>query len=319
MYAHQIITDLESFVQKMKALERSGQFSESHTSVIRRLCCYSEISIQDIRSAQKFHFDADVIWEFASGLVDKRGTYSIFDQFTDYMQLPFERILLTWEHARNSDGSLSIASKRALLIQRDTPKDNDPLETWSIERFTHWKDCKCWAREPYIYTIAPGKSFVAIQKENPADTYTEEEIRARIWGDLKLFELFLLFLNCRNIEAVSVFPPQKLNKKRRSKGLVPLFTYKILQIKLLDKKRKALSDTGHTNIHTRIHFCRGHFKEYTAEAPLFGKYVGLWWWQPMVRGQNKKGIVMKDYEVTIDGGKEKTAMDGASMNKVNLT
>jgi len=38
-------------------------------------------------------------------------------------------------------------------------------------------------------------------------------------------------------------------------------------------------------------------KEYTQEHPLFGKLTGLYWWQPHVRGQNKEGIVMKDYAI----------------------
>ncbi len=53
-------------------------------------------------------------------------------------------------------------------------------------------------------------------------------------------------------------------------------------------------DGSYTN---RIHLCRGHFKRYTKDKPLFGKYVGLWWWQPSVRGRNKEGIIYKDYEL----------------------
>jgi len=33
------------------------------------------------------------------------------------------------------------------------------------------------------------------------------------------------------------------------------------------------------------------------KKPLLGKYVGLWWWQPCVRGRNKKGVIYKDYEL----------------------
>ena len=106
-----------------------------------------------------------------------------------------------------------------------------------------------------------------------------------------------LLMNCRNIETCIHAAPTRLNEKRISKGLLPLFTYHTLHIKPMGPKRKILSIINPTNIHNRIHLCRGHFKEYTTDAPLFGKYIGLWWWQPNVRGQNKKGIVMKDYEV----------------------
>ena len=49
----------------------------------------------------------------------------------------------------------------------------------------------------------------------------------------------------------------------------------------------------------RVHLCRGHFKEYTNENPLFGKHVGRFWWQPMVRGDKKRGVLNKDYDVVI--------------------
>jgi hypothetical protein len=47
----------------------------------------------------------------------------------------------------------------------------------------------------------------------------------------------------------------------------------------------------------RVHLCHGHFKNYTEGNPLFGKYTGRYWWQPFVRGNKKKGVVMKDYLV----------------------
>ena len=35
----------------------------------------------------------------------------------------------------------------------------------------------------------------------------------------------------------------------------------------------------------------------TEENKLFGKYVGLWFWHLHIRGNKKKGIVVKDYEI----------------------
>jgi len=55
-----------------------------------------------------------------------------------------------------------------------------------------------------------------------------------------------------------------------------------------------------TAYHVRVHLCRGHFKQYTADHPLLGRHVGLYVWQPHVRGKNKDGVVMKDYNVQIN-------------------
>ena len=48
---------------------------------------------------------------------------------------------------------------------------------------------------------------------------------------------------------------------------------------------------------TRFHFVHGHFKEYTAANPLFGKYTGTYWWQERGRGDLGTGFADKDYNV----------------------
>lgn len=103
----------------------------------------------------------------------------------------------------------------------------------------------------------------------------------------------LLLLHCKNIVKKENKPPEKLNKKRIKNGKLPLFSYYTLHIKdsINSNSKNVLGD------HNRIHLCRGHFKHYTKENPLFGKLTGMYWWQPHVRGQNKDGIIMKDYVV----------------------
>lgn len=105
----------------------------------------------------------------------------------------------------------------------------------------------------------------------------------------------LLLLQCKNIEPCEIGPPQKINKKRLRKNKTPIFTYKTLAIKPTGKQQKSTPKHLWEN---RIHLCRGHFKTYTEDAPLFGKFTGRYWWQPSVRGQNADGIVMKNYTVS---------------------
>jgi len=69
----------------------------------------------------------------------------------------------------------------------------------------------------------------------------------------------------------------------------------LLKIKAPGKKHK--NGEAKDLYYNRIHLCRGHFKEYTKEKPLFGKYTGTYWWQPTMRGNKKKGVIHKDYEV----------------------
>ncbi|OZE92814.1 hypothetical protein CH299_28245 [Rhodococcus sp. 14-2686-1-2] len=45
------------------------------------------------------------------------------------------------------------------------------------------------------------------------------------------------------------------------------------------------------------HRVRGHFKTFTAEAPLMGKHVGTYWWGWQIRGKAADGIVVGDYRL----------------------
>jgi len=116
--------------------------------------------------------------------------------------------------------------------------------------------------------------------------------------DLAHLQFFMLLLNCKNIVTEERFPSKKLNKKRSKIGKGPTFRYHVLRLTVpTSRTKKAKGQT--TGSTQRIHFCRGHFKTYTMENPLFGnpECVGKYWWQAQVRGNKQKGAVMKEYDV----------------------
>lgn len=104
----------------------------------------------------------------------------------------------------------------------------------------------------------------------------------------------ITLLSCKNVSIEQHNPPAKLNKARQKRGKQPLFTYHTLVLKPVGKKQESIPKHLWNN---RIHLQRGHFKTYTQESPLFGSITGRFWWQPHVRGQNREGVVMKDYKV----------------------
>jgi hypothetical protein len=108
-----------------------------------------------------------------------------------------------------------------------------------------------------------------------------------------ILESMVLFLNCKNIRESIVYPPEKLNKKRLRNGKVPLFSYKTLHVVSGLKPSKGSQEA--LGNHNRIHLCRGHIKVFTEDKPLLGKHVGMYYWDSHVRGQNREGIVVKDY------------------------
>ena len=97
----------------------------------------------------------------------------------------------------------------------------------------------------------------------------------------------LSILNCSNIIVIPNIPSPALQKSRKRKNKLPLFSYYTLNINLTENKKNNLSKELHQYTN-RIHLCRGHFKK---------RKTGLFWWQAHVRGQNTSGIIMKDYQL----------------------
>jgi hypothetical protein len=122
---------------------------------------------------------------------------------------------------------------------------------------------------------------------DPGDEYTQI-----IAG--QPFFLTLGLLNCRNVE-MKVVPYSGAQKKKFKKYGSPIITRRTLVIHPSGKRYEG-SGTG-TGLKKRWHMCRGHFKTFTEEAPLFGRVTGTFWWQPQVRGSKSLGEVHKDYQI----------------------
>jgi hypothetical protein len=127
-----------------------------------------------------------------------------------------------------------------------------------------------------------------VKKE--ADDIIDKFLTEFLAPPLTVVNALFLLLQCRNVITEEVIPSK--SQKRRSKK--PLLSYHILKIK--PSKSNPLRDNTPLGGENRVHLCRGHFKTYTAERPLMGRFVGRYWWQPQARGR-AKGIVLKDYEV----------------------
>lgn len=106
----------------------------------------------------------------------------------------------------------------------------------------------------------------------------------------------LNLMACKNISTKEIPPPEKVNKKRLKNGKLPLYSYHVLEVDL-GKNKHLNTNNGKSGITQRIHFQRGHFKQFSEDKPLFGKISGLYWWQPHLRGTNKDGFVDKDYNI----------------------
>ena len=108
----------------------------------------------------------------------------------------------------------------------------------------------------------------------------------------------LALLNCKNVVVVERGGPPSSSIKR-NRHHTWLHRHFVLQVRPMKETTKIERDSQSdaANQELSYHFCRGHFKRYTTEKPLFGKYTGDFWWQQHARGSIKAGIVTKDYNV----------------------
>ncbi len=130
-------------------------------------------------------------------------------------------------------------------------------------------------------------------------SHTIDEINQLIANDFGGIQAFLSILSCKNIKTELETPDEKIQKKRAAKGKLPLVSFYTLKIQNIRHSHEATQSGLWSN---RVHFCRGHMREYTADAPLFGKITGRFWVGPHVRGDKAKGIIVKDYEVNTSKG-----------------
>lgn len=132
---------------------------------------------------------------------------------------------------------------------------------------------------------------------------TEEEVDSLNSHFMKFVGPVLMaisFAHCVNVEKIMVEPPSKVVKKSMKRYDVAPTTFYTLYIKHIQEMlRRAGSERGVDGMKQALHFCRGHFKQYTEEAPLFGKHTGLWHWGGQYRGNRNAGKVEKDYKIGV--------------------
>jgi hypothetical protein len=139
-------------------------------------------------------------------------------------------------------------------------------------------------------------------KKSLLSTLSDSKVDNHILHGYGYLQAFLNILSCKNIKAELETPNEKIQNKRVAKGKLPLVSFYTLKIQNIGRDHESTQSGLWTN---RIHFCRGHMREYTIDAPLFGRLVGRYWIPPHVRGEKKKGIIIKDYEVDPNNPQEK--------------
>jgi len=285
MFAHQVIEDLKKYNFKNIKLD-SNVPNNFHLSLI-----------DPIKKSHKFHFGEIKHIRSVSGSLIAKPLF----QNSTYLKLPYD--FCWFDYINNTkidyDGTEIFNTKEAVLIINHKNNGNDIFE---IYIFSYFKTISLWLLMPGMATLQTGikgKNTTISGIKGLSHNHLKA-LKNDFLLNLEMVEHSLKLLNCKNIITEKIIAPKILNKKRRKSGRVDLFDYHVLNIIVPSNKKTSNKKTEPLS-HNRVHLCRGHFKEYTIEKPLFGKLTGLYWWQPHVRGQNKKGIVLKDYVVNLKG------------------
>lgn len=302
MYAHSVIEDLKW---------QSQRYS-SRATLHRAL-------ISSIEKSQKFHFGSI---EGLDGITNQKEGDAMFMNDPSSIKLPYDLCWFDWcvelpceQEVRGELKGLrkTIVTGEAVLVARVT---DTVFQVVAFSRYAEWQNK--WGMNPVSGVVFIGgshyKDNAQIQKRLnlgkcdrainllPIPVYDIDDYVAKVGTveltcNLQYMETSIKILNCKNISTEIIKPSDALNKKRRKNGKQELFDYYVLNVSVPSRRDQSYRNKSEPSSHNRIHLCRGHFKEYTEEHPLFGKLTGLYWWQPHVRGQNKEGIVMKDYKV----------------------
>lgn len=108
--------------------------------------------------------------------------------------------------------------------------------------------------------------------------------------------LAVSFCHCKNVVRTENLPSRQ--ERRASEKADREFTkYYTLGINPMRTIIQREGDVANNGLKRALHIVRGHWRTYTPEHPLFGKYSGTWWWEDNIRGNAEEGVNIKNYDV----------------------
>ena len=107
-------------------------------------------------------------------------------------------------------------------------------------------------------------------------------------------------MHTKNVEMRERKGITSIKRKGNEKREYSEFKYHTINVDTFRRKYVGGNNSEKGNREIALHFVRGHFKTYTPEKPLFGKYVGTVWVPDTMRGNKEAGTVNKDYKVIPD-------------------
>ncbi|WP_280491782.1 hypothetical protein [Nocardia asiatica] len=213
------------------------------------------------------------------------------------LRLPFDSMWIEWSFPDWSD---SDGTHFAAWVTADEPDEHASPN--AVQQLTFVTLCARGTRAWYIpvwTALTVDEHGKALGISNNVDPHSPLAARTRAWALVPCAAIG--FMNCRNIQVEEVEPVQRARtsraRRRAPKRPEPL-SHHLIRLPGTAQPRGLAQAREAAGAALPLHVVRGHFKTYTAEAPLLGKHVGTYWWHPTVRGLRENGQVQTTYQVS---------------------
>jgi len=330
MYAHEVMADLMRLADIFDDSEEPKA-----NSFAAKLRGYSSL----IQASFKFHSDVESVWEPFEEQ-SKQNPIPLFMDSELPVRLPYP---LCWFDFMSSapttkDAKIGMLAYNDKFHDQELEKNDlfnvvlftfvtDPVDD-ELMHLMAGKRGRFWMPSLQVACVSVGKLF--LDREDFRDQFIghEDDGRGNIqyhsmlnetWLKevdivkskdeidrqtqcLSLLQCFLNLLNCTNIRYVPREPSKKLNKSRQRKNKLPILSHHTLEINLSRNQERGEWQRLPSGRRCGIHARMGKYRAYLRKA-LFGKWFGVFWWNPRVIGGNKDRIVTKDYKVKSSKGK----------------
>ncbi len=316
MFSHDIMSDMAVFYSNLRTRQDIDP---------DRICqkIYDNIEVS-LNEAENFYVD---MGEAPFSAFDQYFKYNprwpVFENdFNQFIKLPYKICCFLFSSGKHHENGKAIKKeKSAVLVEQIN--DN----TIEAACYHHFHKQNMWLLTPILHIF----SVTSPISENPfmldlltnaypstADDHLDQNWIPIIFNH-EIFDFFshdqwrflysnlfialeqtLILLNCKNTEIQTHHPNEKINKKRQRSGKPLLMKYKTLYLELPSyRKASSFRETTSQN-KNRYHACRGHYKAFTREKPLFGKLQGMYWWKDQFRGNKSIGEISKEYLISVE-------------------
>ncbi|MGV9615167.1 hypothetical protein [Nocardia xishanensis] len=220
------------------------------------------------------------------------------------LRLPFQSMWIEWADTEPAPAELLDLGIRQIPPMAAWVGTYDPPE-WAPAGATQmWEGMLFTQFDPGAVIYFPWRHILFVNDEGHSVEMgiagkPDEQTSERVLGLFATAYLAIGLMNCRNVEITETQTSIRSSRKPKRgtpKPLKPL-VHHVITLPGSRRPRNSVEVQAIGGGPTPLHLVRGHFKTYTADAPLLGKHVGTYWWQPAVRGDREHGVIETSYRV----------------------